>query len=244
MGKRKSEFSEDVKVRSLLWSYRHCCLCEKPCGTDIEVAHIEKDKNDIDNAIPLCYDCHSEIGKYNAEHPRGNKYRPKELKTRRDQIYEKYTRPLVPPIQFEITQIIRDDPRLQRKMPNVGFNLSHLGNSNPVKAEVEAKIFLGDKPKGFVNSKYYNGERTWHLNPLTKFYGNFNVPSECVKSDKKLRIEVKVTIIDIYSREHELLPVCYTYVRKDNYWYLEPTSFSELAKIHVNPSHGFNTHLD
>lgn len=50
-----------------------------------------------------------------------------------------------------------------------------------------------------------------------------------VKSNEKLRIEVKVTIIDIYEREHELLPVCFTYVRKDNYWYLEPTSFSELS---------------
>lgn len=178
MTKRKSEFSEDIKVKSLLWSYRHCCLCEKPCGTNIEVAHIEKGKHDLENAIPLCYDCHSEIGRYNIEHPRGNKYRPRELKTRRNQIYEKYTRHLVPPIHFEITQMIRSNPSLQRKMPNVGFNLSHLGNSNPVKAKVEARIFLRDKSLGFVNSRYYNGERTWHLNPLTKFFGNFSVSNE------------------------------------------------------------------
>ena len=231
--KRKSEFSEDIKVKTLLWSYRHCCLCEKPCGPDIEVAHIEKGKNDLDNAIPLCYDCHAKIGRYNIEHPRGNKYRPKELKTRRDQIYEKYTRHLVPPIQFEITQIVRNNPRFpKREMPNVGFNLSHLGNSDPVKAKVQAGIFLGDRSLGFVNSNYYNGKITWHLIPLTEFFGNFNVPIECVESDEKLRIQVKVTIIDIYEREHELLPQCFTYVRKENNWFLEPTSFNELDQKH------------
>ena len=231
MPKKKSEFSEDIKVKTLLWSYRHCCLCEKSCGTDIEVAHIEKGKNDLDNAIPLCYDCHSEIGRYNREHPRGNKYRPEELKTRRAQIYEKYTLPLVPPIQFEITQIVRNNPTIpRRKMPNVGFNLSHLGNSNPVKAKVEARIFLGGKSLGLVNSNYYNGNVSWHLNPLTQFFGNFNVPNECTKSDEKLTIEVKATIIDIYEKEHELLPECFTYIRKDNNWFLEPTSFSELSR--------------
>lgn len=227
--KRKSEFSEAIKAKSLLWSYRHCCLCEKHCGTNIEVAHIEKGKNDLDNAIPLCYDCHSEIGKYNEKHPLGNKYRPKELKTRRDQIYEKYTRHLVPPIHFEITQVVQNDPRFQRKPPNVGFNLSHLGNSNPVKAKVEARIFLGSKSLGLASSRYYNGEITWNLNPRTQFFGNFDIPHECMESDERLTIEVRVVIIDIYEREHELFPVCFTYIRKDNHWFLEPTSYSELS---------------
>ena len=101
----KDDFSEEDKIKCLLWCNRHCCLCGKACGTDIEIAHIieraKENSNDIDNAIPLCYECHSEIGKYNKKHPKGNKYRPKELKARRDQIYEGQTRYLVPPIHFE-----------------------------------------------------------------------------------------------------------------------------------------------
>ena len=135
----------------------------------------------------------------------------------------------MPPIYFEITQVVRNDPRFQRKIPNVGFNLSHLGNSNSVKAKVEARIFLGDKSLGLASSRYYNGEITWNLNPRTQFFGNFNIPHECVKSDERLTIEVKVMIIDIYKREHGLFPVCFTFIRKDNYWFLEPTSHSELS---------------
>jgi len=114
-------------------------------------------------------------------------------------------------------------------MPNVGFNLSHLGNTDPVKARVETQVFLSGKLLGSIDSRYYNGQIKWHLNPLTQFFGNFSVPTQCIESDEKLTIEVKVTIIDVYEREHELLPICFTYVRKDNYWFLEPTSFVELS---------------
>ena len=230
--RRKKDFSENDKMKCLLWSDRHCCLCEKACGTDIEIAHVDKKGgNDLDNAIPLCYDCHSAIEKYNKEHPRGNKYRPLELKTRRDQVYEKYTRHLVPPIHFELTNIIRNDPRITRQFPDVGFNLSHLGDSPPVKAKVEARVFLGTKDLGLIKGMgYYSGETAWHLNPRLIFFGHFSVPEECVQSSERLEIEVKVTVIDPYEREHNLLPVCYRYVRDGDYWYLEPTGFNELRR--------------
>jgi len=226
------DFSEKDKIKILLWCDRHCCLCGKPCGTDIEIAHIDsKGEDNLENAIPLCYDCHSEIGKYNKKHPRGNKYRPEELKTRRDQIYEEHTRHLVPPIHFEITQNIAINPRLNRTFPDVGFNLSHLGDSLPVKAKVEAKIILGEKDLGLIETKYgyYSGEAEWNLNPHTLIFGHFNVPKECADSTEDLKIEVRVTIIDQYDREHKYLPQCWTYVRKDNYWFIEPRSFTKWA---------------
>ena len=72
------DFCEEDKTKCLLWCSRHCCLCGKACGTNIEIAHVipkgQDGSDDIDNAIPLCFDCHSEIGRYNKEHPRGNKY--------------------------------------------------------------------------------------------------------------------------------------------------------------------------
>ena len=44
----------------------------------------------------------------NPDHPVGTAYKVKEIKARRDQLYESYTRHLVPPIHFEITQVIHD----------------------------------------------------------------------------------------------------------------------------------------
>jgi len=71
---------------------RLCCLCLKQCGTNIEAAHIIAEStggsNDLDNGIPLCLDCHQEIGAYNIDHPRGNRFRPDELIARRDRVYK------------------------------------------------------------------------------------------------------------------------------------------------------------
>ena len=72
-------------------SARICSLCFKQCGAKIEAAHIvaEADggSNDDENGIPLCFDCHQEVGAYNPRHPKGNKFTEAELKARRDQLY-------------------------------------------------------------------------------------------------------------------------------------------------------------
>ena len=227
-------FSDKDKIKMLLWGDRHCCLCGKTCDTNIVIHHIRKtgrNLSDIDNGIPLCFDCHGRIGSYNLEHPVGTSYRIEEIKRRRDQIYENHTRHLVPPIHFEITQIVRKDPRLpMRKFPDVGFNIIHCGSSFlPVKARVEVKHVLGGKDLGVMKDRndYYSGEVEWHLNPTTTIFGHFSVPKECTKSAKDLKIEVRVTIIDQYEREHQYLTQCWTYVRKDNYWFLEPRTFTK-----------------
>jgi len=226
------EFSEEDKIKILLWCDRHCCLCGKACGTNIVIHHIEQEGEnltDIDNAIPLCLNCHGKIS-YNLGHPVGTAYKIKEIKARRDQIFEKYTRNLVPPIHFEITQIVRNEPRFPpRNLPDVGFNLGHLGDSLPVKVKVEAKTILAGKDLGLIQDRegYYSGKAEWNLNPRTITFGHFNVPVECVDSAEDLKIEVRITIIDQYERQHRYLPQCWTYVRKDNYWFLEPRSFAK-----------------
>lgn len=84
---------DDVKIQVLLKCKRYCCFCNRYCGRDIEVHHIiqraDGGKDIFDNAIPLCFDCHSEIGSYNPKHPKGNKYKPEELKAIRDKFYLK-----------------------------------------------------------------------------------------------------------------------------------------------------------
>jgi hypothetical protein len=85
-------FSPEVKTRMFARCMRHCCLCRKQCGTNIEAAHIIDEaaggSNEEDNGIPLCFDCHQEVGAYRDSHPKGNKFRPEELRQRRDAVYE------------------------------------------------------------------------------------------------------------------------------------------------------------
>jgi hypothetical protein len=82
---------DKVKEDVLFKCKRYCCFCNKYCGRDIEVHHIvpraDGGKDCSDNAIPLCFDCHSEIGSYNPKHPKGNKFKPGELKRIRDIFY-------------------------------------------------------------------------------------------------------------------------------------------------------------
>ncbi len=43
--------------------------------------------SDLENCIPLCLNCHAEVGQYDDLHPLGLKYRPDELRKRRDSFY-------------------------------------------------------------------------------------------------------------------------------------------------------------
>jgi len=77
-------FSKKIKENILVASARHCCICHRYKGIKIEVHHIipkEQGGNDsFENAIALCYDCHSDVGHYNVKHPRGAKLSIDELK--------------------------------------------------------------------------------------------------------------------------------------------------------------------
>jgi hypothetical protein len=229
----RKNFKESDKVKMLLWSGRHCCICKKACGDSIEIAHIDpppKGGNDIDNGIPVCHDHHIEIGRYNDKHPLGNKWRIKELKKIRDQAYEEYTKHLIPKnVSFEITQVIRGNPLFPlRKFPNVGFNLS-VGDSPPIRAKVEVKIILGKRNLGIIRDEtgYYSGGTEWNLQPNSTTFGNFSVTGNVADSTKDLWIEVRVTLIDQLDRLHKLPPLCWKYVREHNHWYLEPRQFTK-----------------
>ena len=229
---RPPEFREEDKIKMLLWCARHCCLCGRNAGPDIEIAHISsKGGNDIDNGIPLCYDCHAKIGHYNREHPRGNKYKEEELKARREQVYEEHTRNLVPPIHFLLSQT-RVDGTTQHQTPFIGFHPQHLGDSLPVNIKVEAKVIIGNDDLGIVSdaSGYYTGATKWNINPRILFWGGFSIPSAYFEraEHEDLKIEVRVTIIDQFGREHRLLPQCWRWVRTGTppFWNLEPRSFT------------------
>jgi hypothetical protein len=69
--------------------HRRCCVCHRFCGVKIELHHIDPSASGggdtIDNAIPVCFECHAEIQLYNDAHPRGRKFHPPELRAHKDQ---------------------------------------------------------------------------------------------------------------------------------------------------------------
>ncbi len=69
--------------------HRRCCICHRFCGVKIELDHIiprsEDGPDDIENAIPVCFECHAEIHSYNVDHPRGRRFRSDELKYHKEQ---------------------------------------------------------------------------------------------------------------------------------------------------------------
>lgn len=86
-------FSEKIQADALVACGRCCCICHKFCGTKIELHHIKQRANggadSFDNCIPLCFDCHSDMGKADPKHPKGKHYSADELKLHRDAWYEK-----------------------------------------------------------------------------------------------------------------------------------------------------------
>ena len=222
MPRREKDFSSDVVIRALLWSSRHCCLCGKTCSTGIEVAHIDRNgPGTMDNAIPLCFDCHERTGSYDPNHPRGRRYRPKELRARREQVYEQHTSHLVPPISYGLR-------RSERTLPDVGFQMQHLGGPHWARARVWVSLAQGKlnygPPRG---SNHYSGVHLWNLNPGFGVNGHFPLPQGALQrlSSKRefIRARVDVTVIDIYERSHDLLPLGYVLTSPEAEWYLEPS---------------------
>ncbi len=216
-------FPQDVRTKVLLWCDRHCCLCKKICGVNIEIHHLipvnEGGSDNIENAMPLCFDCHSEVERYNTKHPKGNKYSVEELKARRDQVYEDFTRHLVPPVVAQITQRLPGGE--ERKFPDVGFVLTHAGDSLPVQVLVTIESMIDGSAIPIVSDQY-GGIKTWKLNPQTKFSGHFFLQKDLIPENRSIELRVRLQIIDQFGRFHDYLPVGFVYVQDGNYWYAEP----------------------
>lgn len=84
-------FPQNVKEEALVLCARHCCLCHLPKGLKMEVHHIKQHSeggtDTLDNAIPLCFECHADMRSYDHDHPKGLKYSRTELIRRRDDWY-------------------------------------------------------------------------------------------------------------------------------------------------------------
>ena len=86
-------FSGEVKIQAMVVCGRCCCICHKFCGNNMEVHHIrphaDGGQDTFENAIPLCFDCHAEVGQYDSRHPKGVRFTEKELIQHRNNWYQK-----------------------------------------------------------------------------------------------------------------------------------------------------------
>lgn len=77
-------FPKNEVEELLVRCHRSCCICHRFCGVKIETDHLvpkaQQGKDDIENAIPVCFNCHAEIHCYNDKHPRGRKFTTDELR--------------------------------------------------------------------------------------------------------------------------------------------------------------------
>jgi hypothetical protein len=191
----------------------------------------EEESDSQESAIPLCFGCHDEVGRYNPAHPIGNKYTVEELRELRAQTYEKYTRHLVPSIVVDL------DQRYAAKsgLPSVGFLIANSGSYPPVRTRITVTSFLADGTEFQVNDTrgYYSGKTEWHLNPGARVHGNFSISADFATGAQKgaeLWLQVSIVAIDSLGMTHKLLPICFKYSEDDTgrNWFLEPTSYEKL----------------
>jgi HNH endonuclease len=82
-------FPEKEVAELLAKCHRRCCICHRYCGVKMELDHMvpkaEGGPDTIDNAIPVCFECHAEIHAYNDKHPRGRKFKAEELRMHKEE---------------------------------------------------------------------------------------------------------------------------------------------------------------
>jgi hypothetical protein len=82
-------FDRNEVAELLVKCHRRCCICHRFCGVKMETDHItpkaEGGKDEIENAIPVCFECHAEIHAYNDKHPKGRKFTPEEIRGHKEQ---------------------------------------------------------------------------------------------------------------------------------------------------------------
>src|SRR5688572_22644246 len=179
-------FSASLREKLLLWCDRRCCLCKRRCDVLIEVHHIVPEgkggSDDEDNAMPLCFDCHAKVSHYDTEQPIGTRFKFGELKKRRDQVYDEHTRHLVPALHYEIQ-------RQGRALPDIGFIVTHPGQTPPVQLLVTIDVFLdGTVHNHPAADPLYRGTMRWNLNPSEGVNGHFYAIDDACKDGVDLRV--------------------------------------------------------
>ena len=144
-------FSPKVQEDALVACGRFCCICHRFAGTKIEIHHIIQKavggSDDFDNAIPLCLDCHADMGKTDARHPGRKAYKPSELKRHRDNWYKRMAEnaPVQPDEEAEkfrrqYKELRNEANRVLTFYGNVYTNIVEKPDDAHIEAEKELRI--------------------------------------------------------------------------------------------------------
>ncbi len=161
-------FNRDEVAALLSQCHRRCCICHQFCGVKMETDHIvpkdDEGDDNIENAIPICFECHAEIHSYNVKHPRGRKFTPDELRRHKEQwlhiceenpeiLAKSYMRSDVGPLNALVDELEFNAVVAQIKDTNlIGCNFQ---NSQFEKAVQLGSIsILKDELKGAINIAY------------------------------------------------------------------------------------------
>jgi hypothetical protein len=229
MEKSRVPVSEEDRAKILLWCARHCCFCGKACTVNIVIHHIDSNpsNNDLDNLIPVCFDCHDELERYNPEHPLGTKYRHLEIKTRRDQIYETYTRDYLRQVEirlsrYDLRELDQTSKQTERPWGDISCSVRTLSQDIPVKLRLCIKTYHENRPLVENMGDLYSGEALWNLNPSFIVYGHFSLPIKPEVQPFHFRAEVFWSVIDVLEREHEMLSFSYVWTEPTRDWWFDP----------------------
>jgi hypothetical protein len=223
MNNIRKKIPSDTLKKILIWSDRHCCLCEKQCAINIEIHHIDghPGNNHIDNLLPVCFDCHAKLGHYNSQHPKGLKYKTEEIKDRREYIYEKNTIKYLRPPLIQITNFIDDSNR--REWGDFTFRVLSTSQDIPSQLKIILTVFVdGEKVDNLKLGDLYLGKKFWNINPHQIINGHFEVPDLKDIIFDNLRVQIDWTVIDIFKREHTMLPFSYVLTEKERDFYYDP----------------------
>ena len=146
------------------------------------------------------------------------------MKRRREQVYEEFTISLVPNIHYKIQ-------RQGRTLPDVGFIVKHPGDAPPARLKVMIDTYVGGVVKNHADADpLYRGELLWNLNPSFGVNGHFYVVDEACKESVDLRVAVRVTVVDVYDRSHERLPLIWAFDQTSKIWWLDPVDPDEIPR--------------
>jgi hypothetical protein len=122
--KGRHEFGGKDVESLLVACHRRCCICHCFCGVKMEVHHIDPAgapaSDGVENAIPLCLECHAEVQHYNPRHPKGRKFTAGELRWHKDQWLELCQEH---PEMFVASQQPAEAGSLERLASELTFNL-------------------------------------------------------------------------------------------------------------------------
>jgi hypothetical protein len=127
----------------------------------------------------------------------------------------------VPPVDYRITQEI-PNTTAKREFPDVGFSVTNLSDYLKAQALFRLDVIVNDQRPTTIEDSYYSGIKAWHMNPRLQAFGHFQVPKWANRPGERLEVRVSCTIIDVYQRKHELLPIGWVYTWNDDDWYFEP----------------------